>query len=91
VDGPVRTCVGCRKYAAKSTLIRMVSAGDGVVIDLPQSAPGRGAYLHPVPGCLDLAVRRRAVGRALRVPAVDSDALTDRLGPVLLTGDDPDR
>jgi len=31
--------------------------------------PGRGAWLHPTPECLDLAVRRKAFGRALRVKA----------------------
>jgi predicted RNA-binding protein YlxR (DUF448 family) len=29
--------------------------------------PGRGAHLHPDPECLDLAERRRAFGRALRL------------------------
>jgi predicted RNA-binding protein YlxR (DUF448 family) len=29
--------------------------------------PGRGAWVHPTLACLDLAVRRRAVSRALRV------------------------
>ena len=29
--------------------------------------PGRGAHLHPDPGCLALAERRKAFGRALRV------------------------
>lgn len=28
--------------------------------------PGRGAWLHPDPHCLELAARRRAFGRALR-------------------------
>jgi hypothetical protein len=28
---------------------------------------GRGAHVHPDPRCLDLAERRRAFGRALRV------------------------
>ena len=27
--------------------------------------PGRGAYLHPAPECLELAERRRALPRAL--------------------------
>lgn len=30
--------------------------------------PGRGAYVHRDPGCLDLAERRRAFPRALRLP-----------------------
>jgi uncharacterized protein len=32
--------------------------------------PGRGAHLHPDPACLELAQRRRAFGRALRVSGV---------------------
>ena len=40
-----------------------------VTPDPTRSAPGRGAHLHPTTGCYDLAVRRKAFGRALRVPA----------------------
>jgi len=32
------------------------------------TAPGRGAHLHPTIECLDLAERRRAFLRALRLP-----------------------
>jgi predicted RNA-binding protein YlxR (DUF448 family) len=38
-----------------------------VVPDPRRRLPGRGAWLHPIPECLDLAVRRKAFGRALRV------------------------
>ena len=38
-----------------------------VVPDPDGTAPGRGAHLHPDPGCYDLAVRRKAFARALRV------------------------
>ena len=38
-----------------------------VVPDPAATRPGRGAHLHPVSACYDLAVRRRAFGRALRV------------------------
>jgi uncharacterized protein len=72
VTGPVRTCVGCRKRAAKAELLRVVAedSGDGteVVPDPRGHAPGRGAHLHPTPECLELALRRRAFARALRVP-----------------------
>jgi predicted RNA-binding protein YlxR (DUF448 family) len=37
-----------------------------VVPDPRHRLPGRGAHLHPVPECLDLAERRRAFPRALR-------------------------
>jgi hypothetical protein len=64
----VRTCIGCRARAGKSELLR-VTARDGLCLPDPRSRqPGRGAYLHPTVGCLDLAERRRAFPRALRVP-----------------------
>jgi hypothetical protein len=31
--------------------------------------PGRGAWVHPAPDCLETAVRRKAFGRALRLRA----------------------
>ncbi|MEJ7744711.1 MAG: YlxR family protein [Nocardioidaceae bacterium] len=68
---PVRTCVGCRERAAKSDLLRVVGEVAGVtrsvIPDEPGTRAGRGAHLHPVPHCLDLAERRRAFPRALRV------------------------
>lgn len=67
----IRTCVGCRQRADKSTLVRVVARREGtewsVLPDVRGTLPGRGAYLHPSPECLDLAIRRRAFGRALRV------------------------
>ena len=48
-------------------LLRVV-AGDGVlVVDQRRVLPGRGAHLHPDPACLELAERKRAFPRALRV------------------------
>jgi predicted RNA-binding protein YlxR (DUF448 family) len=38
-----------------------------VVADVRGCLPGRGAWIHPEPACLELAERRRAVPRALRV------------------------
>jgi predicted RNA-binding protein YlxR (DUF448 family) len=63
----VRTCIGCRRKQRAIELLRVVVV-DGVVIpDLRHCLPGRGAWVHPDPGCLDMAERRRAFGRALRV------------------------
>jgi predicted RNA-binding protein YlxR (DUF448 family) len=64
---PIRTCVGCKARAAKSSLLRLVVAGDGIVPDPQARQPGRGAYLHPSLACLELAQRRRVLPRALRV------------------------
>ncbi|WP_221354044.1 YlxR family protein [Streptomyces beigongshangae] len=73
---PERTCVGCRKRAAKTDLLRTVAAGVDCVPDPRGTLPGRGAYVHPALVCIDLAVRRRAFPRALRVPGpLDTKAL----------------
>ena len=71
VSGPVRTCIGCRERVAKSELLRVTAGSDaeGLPVVVPDPAAtqrGRGAHLHPTTACYDLAVRRRAFGRALR-------------------------
>ncbi len=86
---PQRTCVGCRRKADRSRLLRVVAAGDGngaprgavtLVPDPRTRLPGRGAWVHPDPGCLDQAVRRRAFARALRLQApVDLEAVREHL------------
>ena len=75
--GMARTCVGCRRRDVRSALLRVVAerkdTGEQitrVVVDQRLRLPGRGAWLHPTPECLDLAVRLKAFGRSLRVKAL---------------------
>ncbi|MET9902273.1 YlxR family protein [Streptomyces sp. NPDC006446] len=73
---PERTCVGCRERAAKRDLLRIVAVEGECAPDHRGTLPGRGAYVHPALVCLDLAVRRRAIPRALRAPGpLDTAAL----------------
>ena len=71
LEGPVRTCVGCRARAHRSVLLRVAaSESDGLwsaVPDPRRRLGGRGAWVHPDQACLDLAERRRAFSRALRL------------------------
>jgi predicted RNA-binding protein YlxR (DUF448 family) len=75
---PQRTCIGCRRRDSQADMLRLVvSAADGVsavVVDEGRRLPGRGAWLHPDPDCMALAVKRRAFGRAFRA-TVDSRAV----------------
>ncbi|MPY99658.1 MAG: DUF448 domain-containing protein [Actinophytocola sp.] len=81
LEGPVRTCIGCRKRASVSELLRVVAVEGRVVVDERRRMPGRGAWLHVDPGCLATAARRRAFPRALRVSgALDVDDVEDYLG-----------
>lgn len=71
-EGPVRTCVGCRKRELAVDLLRVVAVSNGngncaVIVDRAGNLPGRGAWLHPDDRCLQAAIRRRAFGRALRI------------------------
>ncbi|NNH05218.1 YlxR family protein [Microbacterium ulmi] len=64
---PVRTCVGCRARAPRSALLRVVAVDSALVPDERAKLPGRGAWVHETPKCVDAAIRRRAFVRALRV------------------------
>ena len=65
---PVRTCIACRQEAGKRALIRIVRGASGdAMVDRSGRAPGRGAYLHHDPGCLETARKRRALERSLGV------------------------
>jgi len=71
--------VGCRQRAASSELLRVVvgevEGRPALLPDPRRRAPGRGAHLHRSVECLDLAERRRAFPRALRVPGPLDTAL----------------
>ncbi|HWU48223.1 MAG TPA: YlxR family protein [Humibacter sp.] len=77
---PVRTCVGCRSRASRSSLLRVVSRDQEIVVDDSARLPGRGAWLHPGIECFRKAIRRHAFGRALRVDGmIDTHRLENRL------------
>ena len=78
---PQRTCVVCRSTTAKRTLHRIVRSPAGTVAyDPTGKAAGRGAYLCGQAACLDQAVRRRSIQRALKVTdTVAADAAVEAL------------
>jgi predicted RNA-binding protein YlxR (DUF448 family) len=77
---PVRTCVGCRTRAPRSSLFRVVAIDSVLVLDERTSMPGRGAWVHQTSECVDAAIRRRAFVRALRVSGpLDTQTIEKRL------------
>lgn len=71
---PQRTCVACRRTDAKRGLIRLVRTPAGrAEVDLTGKRHGRGAYLCHDPACWELALKRRALERALRIESLAED------------------
>ena len=72
-------CIGCRQRVAAAELLRVVvapqaagedlvnSGSSSVVPDPRRRASGRGAWLHSDLRCVELAQRRQAFTRALKV------------------------
>ncbi|GGA58786.1 hypothetical protein GCM10011490_05930 [Pseudoclavibacter endophyticus] len=71
--GPVRTCIGCRSRAERSQLTRVVARDGRLLVDRSAHKPGRGAWVHPLVECLELALARHAFGRALRARVTNDD------------------
>jgi predicted RNA-binding protein YlxR (DUF448 family) len=65
---PQRTCVACRMARPKRDLIRVVRTPDGeVILDETGKRNGRGAYLCRQRSCLETALAKRQLGRALKI------------------------
>jgi uncharacterized protein len=76
----VRTCLGCRQRAPRSSLVRVVARDGRVAVDTAARLPGRGAWLHRSSACVDTALQRKALGRALRAGDLDATGLREELG-----------
>ena len=63
---PQRTCVGCRAKSDRSALTRYVLVDGALVLDERAVMPGRGAWVHPEPGCYTRASQRGGFSRAFR-------------------------
>ena len=63
--------MGCRVTAEQADLVRVARTASGFAVS--RTAPGRGAWLHP--GCGALALKRRAIPRALKSDAGDTQQL----------------
>jgi predicted RNA-binding protein YlxR (DUF448 family) len=78
-------CIGCRGSFLRDDLIRIVRGPAGEIgIDRYLKAPGRGAHLCYSRGCIEAAVKRKAIGRAFPgvpgpTPPPDVDALVQQV------------
>ena len=64
-----RMCVGCMEDAPKRTLLRIVRTPDKEVLyDTTGRTNGRGVYVCSQISCIELAKKKNAFFRALKVP-----------------------
>ncbi len=63
---PERTCLVCRRKAAKAELIRIVKSGDEVLIDESGNRDGRGAYLCNDPKCIEKCIAKKMLNRSFK-------------------------
>lgn len=65
---PQRTCVGCGSKKAQQELARLSRAGTmDLALNSAVRSPGRGVYVCANLGCLELAFKKRALERALKL------------------------
>lgn len=63
---PQRMCLGCQEMRNKKDLLRIVRTPSGEIeIDSTGKKSGRGAYICPVSACLEQAIKRKQLERAL--------------------------
>jgi predicted RNA-binding protein YlxR (DUF448 family) len=83
----IRTCIGCRRRAPATELVRLVAI-DGRVRPGPRAGQtGRGASIHPRETCVATAVQRRAFARAFRLPVSPGGSVSGREGRNLADAD----
>ena len=66
VATPIRTCVGCRRAVPAVELLNVTFADGHLHWGPRRRRVGRGAWLHPVEGCLVAAVKNHGFARAFR-------------------------
>lgn len=87
-QGPLRTCVGCRRVRPQALLLRIIRTRAGLIEPDPyRREGGRGAYLCFREGCLTEALRRGRWAQTFRAPAAVLPETIERLRA--LVGEDP--
>ncbi len=73
---PERTCIGCRSIREKYEVVRIIAGPEGVLIDYREKLAGRAAYICPRVECIEKALSRDTLARALRINVKPPDVST---------------
>ena len=79
---PMRKCIACNENKSKKELIRIVKDKEGhIEVDLTGKMNGRGAYICPNTKCLEMAMKKKQLAKALNVeiPNEIYQKLTDKI------------
>jgi uncharacterized protein len=69
---PIRTCVGCGRKRPAVEMVRIKASNDTIVVAHGKdSLPGRGCYLCPAAKCVEAALKKGRIARALRREVID--------------------
>lgn len=71
MDSPLRMCIACREMKEKRSLLRIVKGENGICIDRTFKAAGRGAYVCKCADCINKAVKRKLLNKALKCEVPD--------------------
>ena len=76
---PLRTCIACRRKEESTAFLRVARDAHGRLG--PWVGHGRSAYLHPAAACLEAALQKGRLERALKgsVSAAEREALKTEL------------
>ena len=73
----VRTCVGCRKRAQRSDLLRFTVQFGQLTFDPERCLPGRGVWVHGTSECLRSGLQTSQLSRSFRASVKPNAAALD--------------
>ena len=71
-DMPTRTCIGCRRKDDQGSLLRVSRGSEGRVIGCEKGGIGRSAYVCRLEGCVDAALAKEKLARALKTGVTEA-------------------
>lgn len=78
----MRRCIACRESKPQDELVRFTCKDGRIEADTDTKSDGRGFYLCPKRECADLAIKRKAFNRVLRMN-VDAESIEKAISQVI--------
>ena len=63
---PLRKCIACGQMLPKDKLFKIVKTKDEILFDKTGKGQGRGAYVCKSKECIDMAIKKKSLNRALK-------------------------